>query len=218
MGRLGIILVIERNQGGASNFLLCHFGRQSQQDFLLYYVCTLQKPVHRPSRRISPPSYHVACAHNRKVMTGSLRPTCSSVFLSMKKGTKSQSQLRNAMPHQPLWPIDDKSSKLKKRKPSPLILDNDSRQALGILHVDSLHVAVELFLGILFVVPSSGNPHTEPVGDTLDAALPDLLVELRIQTNVRGTLEMSVSIHPAASTASPLSAAVRRPRILLWPL
>jgi hypothetical protein len=62
-------------------------------------------------------------------------------------------------------------------------------QALGVLDVDGLHVAVELLLGALLVVTPPGDADAEPVRDALDTLLPDLLVQLGIQTDVRGALD-----------------------------
>lgn len=61
-------------------------------------------------------------------------------------------------------------------------------QALGVLNVDGLHVAVELLLGALLVVTSPGDADAESVRNALDALLPDLLVQLGIQADVRGAL------------------------------
>ena len=62
-------------------------------------------------------------------------------------------------------------------------------ETLGVLDVDGLHVAVQLLLGTLLVVSSSGNSHAEAVWDTLDTLLPDLLVQLGVQTDIGGTLQ-----------------------------
>lgn len=71
---------------------------------------------------------------------------------------------------------------------SSLLVDRGSEEALGVLDVDCLHVAVELLLRALLVVTFPGNPYAEPVGNALDTALPHLLVELRIDTDIDGTL------------------------------
>ncbi len=69
-----------------------------------------------------------------------------------------------------------------------LLLNNDRVKALGVLDVDSLNVAVQLLLGTLLVVTSSGNADTQSVGDALDTVLPNLLVQRGVQTDIRGTL------------------------------
>ncbi len=61
-------------------------------------------------------------------------------------------------------------------------------EALGVLDVDSLNVAVQLLLGALLVVTSSGNADAQSVGDALDTVLPDLLVQGGVQTDIGGTL------------------------------
>lgn len=69
-----------------------------------------------------------------------------------------------------------------------LLLNNDRVKALGVLDVDSLNVAVQLLLGTLLVVTSSGNADTQSVGNALDTVLPNLLVQRGVQTDIRGTL------------------------------
>lgn len=64
------------------------------------------------------------------------------------------------------------------------ILNHGSLQTLCVFYVDGLYVAVQPLLGTLLVVSLSRDPHAESVRDTLDSCLPDLLVELRIQTNI----------------------------------
>jgi hypothetical protein len=63
-------------------------------------------------------------------------------------------------------------------------------QALGLLllDIDSLDVAVQLLLGALLVVSLSADAHAQSEGDAFDAALPDLLVQLRVETDVAGSL------------------------------
>lgn len=79
----------------------------------------------------------------------------------------------------------------------PLFLDDNRWQALGVLNVDGLHVAVQLLLGTLLVVTLAGNADAHTVGDALDALLPDLLVQLGVQTDVGGAL-LSVSPCPSS--------------------
>jgi hypothetical protein len=63
-------------------------------------------------------------------------------------------------------------------------------QALGLLllDIDSLDIAVQLFLSALLVVSFSTNAHAQSEGDALDAALPDLLVQLWVKADVAGSL------------------------------
>lgn len=77
---------------------------------------------------------------------------------------------------------------------NPLFLDNHRGETAGVLDVHGLHVAVQLLLGILLVISSPGNSHTESVGNALDATLPDLLIQLGIEAHIGGTLQTVVSI------------------------
>jgi hypothetical protein len=65
-------------------------------------------------------------------------------------------------------------------------------QALDGGDVDGVDVRVEPLLGVLLVVTLAGNAHTHAVGDALDAALPDLLVQLGVQADVLGALWSSL--------------------------
>ena len=69
-----------------------------------------------------------------------------------------------------------------------LFLHHDRLQALWVLDVDRLHVAVELLLGALLVVTSPGDADAQPVWDTLDTLLPDLLIQLGVEADVGRTL------------------------------
>ena len=69
-----------------------------------------------------------------------------------------------------------------------LFLNKDRGEALGVLDVHSLNVAVQLLLGTLLVISSSGNSDSESVVNTLHTVLPDLLVELGVDADIRGTL------------------------------
>ena len=66
-------------------------------------------------------------------------------------------------------------------------------EALGVLDVDGLHVAVQLLLGALLVVTLTRDADAQPVWNALDALLPDLLVQLWIETDVLGALCVSIS-------------------------
>lgn len=68
------------------------------------------------------------------------------------------------------------------------ILDNLRVQTLGVLDVDRLHVRVELLLGALLVVTLTRNANAKAEWHALDARLPHLLVELRVQADIVGTL------------------------------
>jgi hypothetical protein len=71
-----------------------------------------------------------------------------------------------------------------------LFLNNNGVETLGVLHVDGLHVAVQLLLGALLVVSSSGDADAQSVGDALDTLLPDLLVKLGVDADVLGALSL----------------------------
>lgn len=68
------------------------------------------------------------------------------------------------------------------------ILDNSGAKTLGILDIDSLHVAVKLLLGTFLVVTLAADADTETEGDTLDTSFPDLLVQLGVEADVLGAL------------------------------
>ena len=59
---------------------------------------------------------------------------------------------------------------------------------LLLLDIDSLDVAVQLLLGALLVVSLSADAHTQSEWNAFDAALPDLLVQLRVETDVACSL------------------------------
>jgi len=61
-------------------------------------------------------------------------------------------------------------------------------ETLGVLDVDGLDVGVQLLLGTLLVVTLARYPDAKAERDTLDAGLPDLLVELGVQADVAGAL------------------------------
>lgn len=75
-----------------------------------------------------------------------------------------------------------------------LFLNDNSHQALGILDVDGLDVAVELLLGVLLVVSSAADADAESVGNALDTLLPDLLVELRVEADIGSALQEKKTI------------------------
>jgi len=87
----------------------------------------------------------------------------------------------------------------------PLRLLHDRRlQALRVLDIDSLHIAVELLLGVLLVVSSPRDTDPDPVRAALDTRLPNLLVQLRIDSDVGGSLgDGFVSNETLATAPSP---------------
>ena len=74
-----------------------------------------------------------------------------------------------------------------------VVLDNGGLEALGVGDVDGLDVGVKLLLGVLLVVTLTRDADAKAEGDTLDAALPDLLVQLGGEADVGGTLVEIVS-------------------------
>lgn len=74
-----------------------------------------------------------------------------------------------------------------------VVLDNGGLEALGVGDVDGLDVGVKLLLGVLLVVTLTRDADAKAEGDTLDAALPDLLVQLGVEADVGGTLVENVS-------------------------
>lgn len=89
---------------------------------------------------------------------------------------------------------------------------NHSRdQALGVLDVDGLNVRKQPVLGALLVVTLARNADAEAVGNTLNALLPDLLVELRVDPDILSALritpsaiEFLVKLFPHAPSLPPL--------------
>lgn len=68
------------------------------------------------------------------------------------------------------------------------ILNQSSLQSLRILNIDGLDVAVQTLGSTLLVVTLSRDADTESVWNALDTCLPDLLVQLGIETNIGGAL------------------------------
>lgn len=75
-----------------------------------------------------------------------------------------------------------------------LLFNDGSLQTLGVLDVDGLDVAVELLGCALLIVSLSGDAYADAERDTLDSRLPDLLVQLRVDTDILGTLKASILI------------------------
>ena len=65
-----------------------------------------------------------------------------------------------------------------------MLLNNGGLQTLRVLDVHSLHVGVQLLLGVLLVVTLTADAHAEAERNALDTGLPDLLVQLRVETDV----------------------------------
>jgi hypothetical protein len=84
--------------------------------------------------------------------------------------------------------------------PFALLLNNNGRETLGVLDVHSLDVAVELLLGALLVVTSPGNADAKSVWNALDTLLPNLLVELGVETDIGGALDSTSVSCPHACT------------------
>lgn len=64
------------------------------------------------------------------------------------------------------------------------LVNDGSLKTLGVLDVYSLHVGVKLLLGTLLVVTLTADADTEAERNALDAGLPDLLVQLRVEADV----------------------------------
>lgn len=66
------------------------------------------------------------------------------------------------------------------------VLNNHRLQALALLLLDihSLHIAVQLLLRALLIVTFPRDAHTQSIWNALDAGLPDLLVQLGVETDV----------------------------------
>ena len=70
-----------------------------------------------------------------------------------------------------------------------VVLDNGGLEALGVGDVDGLDVGVKLLLGALLVVTLARDADAETERNALDTALPDLLVQLGVDTDVLGALD-----------------------------
>ena len=64
------------------------------------------------------------------------------------------------------------------------VLNNSRLKTLRILDIHRLDVAVKFLLRALLVVTLSRDSDSESERTSLDTSLPDLLVQLRIETNV----------------------------------
>lgn len=65
---------------------------------------------------------------------------------------------------------------------------NRRLQSLWVLDVDSLDIREKSMLCALLIVTSAGDTDTKTVRDTLDALLPDLLIQLGVDTDILGSL------------------------------
>ena len=70
------------------------------------------------------------------------------------------------------------------------ILYHNSGQSLRVFNIHRLHVAVQLLFRTFLVISLSRYPHAQSVRYTFDTCLPDLLVELRVQADVFGSLAL----------------------------
>jgi hypothetical protein len=69
-----------------------------------------------------------------------------------------------------------------------LVLHSNSSQSLRAWYIHRLHITVQLLLGAFLVVSLSRDPHTQSIGYAFDAGFPDFLVQLRVETDVDGSL------------------------------
>ena len=70
------------------------------------------------------------------------------------------------------------------RMPRLRVLHNSRLQTLGVLHIHSLNVAIQLLLRTLLIITLARYPHSEAEWHALDTGLPDLLVELWVEADV----------------------------------
>jgi len=68
------------------------------------------------------------------------------------------------------------------------ILNNNGSQALRILHINRLDVAVKLLLRALLIISLSRYSDSQSVWHALDPGFPDLLIELGVEADVFGAL------------------------------
>lgn len=87
-----------------------------------------------------------------------------------------------------MYPFKPHVKKKRLETQMDLFLNNRRRQALGILDVDGLDIRVQLLFRTLLIVTLATDANTETEGDTLDTAFPDLLVQLRVKTDILGAL------------------------------
>jgi hypothetical protein len=68
------------------------------------------------------------------------------------------------------------------------VLHGNSGQPLRAWYIHRLHIAVQLLLGAFLVVSLSRDPHAQSIGYAFDAGFPDFFVQLRVETDVDGSL------------------------------
>ena len=99
------------------------------------------------------------------------------------------------------------SNSQRKQKTINLLLRlNDlSLETLGRGNIDSLDVREKLLLSTLLVVSLSRDTDSDSVGNALDTTLPELLVQLGVESDIRGTkLLLSKVLDSLDSTGSSL--------------
>ena len=99
------------------------------------------------------------------------------------------------------------SNSQRKQKTINLLLRlNDlSLETLGRGNIDSLDVGEKLLLSTLLVVSLSRDTDSDSVGNALDTTLPELLVQLGVESDIRGTkLLLSKVLDSLDSTGSSL--------------
>lgn len=74
------------------------------------------------------------------------------------------------------------------------ILHNSGMKTLWVLDIHSLDVRVQLLLGALLIVTLTADTDTDTEGNALDTGFPDLLVQLGVEADVTGALEVVVLV------------------------
>lgn len=78
-------------------------------------------------------------------------------------------------------------------KDSRLIFNDRCLKSLGVLHINRLHIAVQLLLGIFNIVTLATDANAKTERNTLNARLPNLLIQLRVKANVLSALSKNPS-------------------------
>ena len=119
-----------------------------------------------------------------------MRTSCSSI-LKVKTWHSSYRALKNHsfLPSQATRPIHSPSSILNKR----------SLQPLRIFHIHRLHIAIQLLLRILLIIPLSRDANSQSIRHALDPRLPNLLVQLWVESNIVSALLISFPTNQSPS-------------------